>query len=637
MNLSSFNEAQRKAIELSISHDVIPEVLILAGAGSGKTRVLTYRIAYLIENGVNPKNILALTFTKKAANEMKERCFQITPNAKFVTLSTFHSLCADILRKLTTGKFDILDDSDQRALIKTIAKESVTQTIDAKAFMEWMSYQRAKCLDLTAASSRDSEEIKGYRLLYREFELRKKQMKALDFDDLLEKVVALLKSREDIKLYLQNMWRYILVDEYQDTNKRQAQLLDLLKGKNTQFLQVGDEDQLIYSWRGAEIEHILSAHHKAQQNHGVTCIPLLTNYRCDKNILTLANAVVSSNISRTGKELNPHLPAARPVKICSYSYDAEESDSIVSQIRRWFNEGVSWKNIAVLIRVNRLSRALERALIERRVPYKIHNGLALFDTKEIRSMMNLMAFCSKPDETFYLQQSLDVIKLGVGPATIKSMSKSLNENANWLDLLLIQSKKKQDKKITKFVICCQKAQKLISQGDLSGAAENLMLNSMLLDAFKEEEQESRGENLLLFISILQDYEREKIGTGNLPSLSDFQEKRLLDDTLIDKDEGDSVQIMSVHKSKGLEFECGVILGMQDGVFPMKETSPDRDNEEDVRLAYVAITRFKKELMITRSERRAGFNDLSPLSSITGPHESNLQKKGVLKIYESNQF
>lgn len=637
MNLSSFNDAQRKAIELPISSETTPEILILAGAGSGKTRVLTYRIAYLIEKGVNPKSILALTFTKKAANEMKERCFQITPSAKLVTLSTFHSLCADLLRKFSSVKFDILDDADQRSLIKTIAKESMTQMVDVKTFMEWMTYQRAKCLDISTAQARDSDEIRAFRSLYCEFDFRKKQMKALDFDDLLEKTVILLEKRKDIKNYLQNMWRYILVDEYQDTNKRQSQLLELLKGDMTQFLQVGDEDQLIYSWRGAEIEHILNAYHNSLHSKKITCIPLLTNYRCDKNILTLANTIVASNISRTGKELSPHLPAVRPVKIYSYSYDVEESDSIVSQMKRWFNEGVRWKDIAVLIRINRLSRALERALIESRVPYKLYNGLALFDTKEIRSMMNLMTLCTKPDETFYLQQTLEVIKLGIGPATIKNMAKYLNENTTWLDLLTLHSGKKQDKKIEKFVSACRSAQKMVSQGELSQAAEHLMLHSMLLDAFKEEEQESRGENLLLFISILQDYEREKTGSDSLPSLSDFQEKRLLDDTLLDKDEGDAVHIMSVHKSKGLEFECGVILGMQDGVFPMKEASPDRDNEEDVRLAYVAITRFKKELMITRAERRSGFNDISPLSSITGPHEANLEKKGVLKIYGTNQF
>lgn len=631
MDLSGFNEQQKKAILLPISPEAAPEILILAGAGSGKTRVLTHRVAYLISNGVPANRILAMTFTKKAAKEMLERTQQLVGFDKKVTMSTFHSLCADLLRRFSTEPFDIIDDHDQKAILKTHIKETpIFEDVALKEYLQWLSFVRSKCIDPIKPGKEDSDQIKLYRYLTQKYIDSKKRLGAYDFDDLLEKTVSLLSARPDITDLIHLQWPYILVDEYQDTNRRQAELLQLMRGPRTQFLQVGDEDQLIYSWRGAEIGHILSSYERSLIDKNVICISLLTNYRCSANILQLANSVVSVNHKRTGKTLSPHLPKGAPVDIEIYPNEYEEASAIARRISKWYSQGIPLNDMAVLVRVNMLSKPLERALIDKKLPYHLHNGTALFDRIEVRLMLNMLWFSSKPDETFYLQQILDVYKTGVGPGSLKKMVSELTESNDWLKILKPLATKKP--KIASLIASCEKAKALMEAGNLADAADHILHHSAMLDSFKEEEREARAENILLVSSVIRDYEDEAKANGETISLSGFQEQRLLNDTLTDKsDQKSVVHIMSIHKAKGLEFTCGAILGVQDGVFPMGFNDGQNDDEEDVRLAYVAFTRFKKELLVTRAARRARFNDISLASSLTGPHETELKKLGVIKV------
>lgn len=629
MDLSLFNDAQRQAILLPISVIETPEILVLAGAGSGKTRVLTYRIAYLIERGVDPSSILAMTFTKKAAVEMQERARALTPQAHAVYLSTFHSLCADLLRRFSTVKFDIFDDHDQKSLIKALIRDHEHKDeLDAKPFMEWVSYVRAKCMNPLESKPEDSDLIKMYRELFAQYTAAKARLGVYDFDDLLEKMVLLLQKRADIQHFVHQMWSYILVDEYQDTNLRQSQLLTLIKSPETQFLQVGDEDQLIYSWRGAEIDHILSAYERSLIDTRVTCIPLLTNYRCSSNILRLANQVISVNQMRTGKSLTAHNPAGVPVKIWSFYHENDEANALASQFKTWFSQGTPFSKMAVLIRMNFLSRGLERALIDKRIPYKLHSGTAIFDTKEVRLLLNLLWLIEKPYDVFYFQQVIDVIKVGIGPVALRSLAKEVSPGSDWLSVLERYAKKKPQKNLSSLLEAWKMAKDALVKQNLAEAAEILLETSDLLSSFKEEERERRAQNVMLVIDVMRDYESETKATGKAASLSDFQEQRLLNDALMDKDDKDRLNIMSVHKAKGLEFERGAVLGMQDGLFPI---DPDLEDEEDIRLAYVAITRFKMELILTRAQMRTGYNNVSPFSSITGPHEKSLIASGVLKM------
>lgn len=631
MDLSKFNPEQKKAILLPINPSITPEILVLAGAGSGKTRVLTHRVAHLISSGVPARQILAMTFTKKAAMEMQERTKQLVGVNHPVTMSTFHSLCADLLRRFSTESFDIIDDNDQKGLIKTLIKEQPElEDLPLKEFMQWMSVERSKCRDPLKKEKDDSEEILLYRHLCDLYIKAKKRLGAYDFDDLLEKSVQLLLEKPELRDLLHQQWRYILVDEYQDTNRRQAQLLQLLRGPLTQFLQVGDEDQLIYSWRGAEIGHILSAYERSLSEPQVTCIPLLTNYRCSANILALANEVVSVNHKRTGKTLVPDLPKGKPVDIAIYPSEREEADAIAQKIAQWYSRGVPLRDMAVLVRVNRLSRPLERALIDKRLPYHLHNGTALFDKLEVRLLMNLLWFISKPEESFYLQQVFDTLKLGIGPAALKKMRAAVVDGNTWLDVLNHTPSKNPNLPV--LVESCLHARELLKKGQLGDAAAYLLQASPLLSAFKEEEREVRCDNVTLVIGVIRDYESEAAASGTPVSLSDFQEQRLLNDNLTDNDGNkDVLHIMSVHKAKGLEFTCGAVLGMQDGVFPMVAKDDTTDSEEDTRLAYVAITRFKQELLITRAARRVGFNNISLASTLTGPHEMSLKKSGVITV------
>jgi DNA helicase-2/ATP-dependent DNA helicase PcrA len=634
MNLNAFNAAQKEAITLSIDPNQVLDILIVAGAGSGKTRVLINRIAYLREQGVMARQILGLTFTKKAANEMQGRLAGLLSDRTPVKLSTFHSLAADLLRSFRESTFDIIDDADQTRLLKVvIADLDLKDSVKMKDFKSWFGFQRNRCFDPCVPGVNDQPYIGEYREIARAYKKAKLQIGSgvLDFDDLLEELVLLLEKRPRVRQQLQDRWKYILVDEYQDTNRLQFNILKLLRGPTTQLLQVGDEDQLIYSWRGAEIDHIMRSYYASLESSEVRCVMLGTNYRCSANILSVANKIVEVNTMRTGKVLDAHNEKGEPVSVLELGSCYEESETIAHHLEKWHADGVNYSDMAVLMRTNRMARSLERALVQEGVPYHMHNGVALFDSREVRLLMSLLRFTDEPNETFFLSQVLDTIKMGIGPAAIKAMEEDrIEKNVDWITYLSEHPKMASKQRVKEFLMFYPDAKELLMEGDVSGAARSWLHNWDLMQFYKEDEREKKTETLTVFFQVIDDYMHQAKLRNLTPSMIDFQEQRLLNDALTDKDEGGAVHIMTVHKSKGLEFKRGVIMGLQDGIFPMNPDRSDEDSEEDARLAYVAITRFMEKLLITKAARRVGFNDISEYSSLLDPHQGYLQKTGAIE-------
>jgi DNA helicase-2/ATP-dependent DNA helicase PcrA len=631
MDLSKFNNEQREAITLPIDSKIMPDILVLAGAGSGKTRVIINRIAYLRENGVHPKCILGLTFTKKAANEMQSRLMALLTDRAPVKLSTFHALAADLLRTFKNKNFDIIDDSDQTRMMRSLIDElKMKDTVKLKDFKNWFSYQRNKCADPYSPNPKDDPRITGYRELANAYRKAKSHIGSgvYDFDDLLEELVVLLRKEPDVKKQLHSRWRYILVDEYQDTNRLQFNILKELRGEKTQLMQVGDEDQLIYSWRGAEIEHILKSYSESLASSSVHCVTLDTNYRCSGNILSTANLVVSANNNRAGKKLVPNKDKGTRVVISEYDSCYGEAEDIASTIAGWESEGVAYNEVAVLLRTNRMSRSIERSFIERGIPYHLHNGVALFDSREVQLMLALLRFTDEPGETFFFQKLLDFIKIGVGPSKLKALDeKRQAEGLDWVEFLKKDAKLSNNQRVKELLMFFPDAREHCVAGQLDDCAKSWLYNWDLMQFFKEEERDKRSETLLVFFDVLSDYVHHAENVREVrPTMLDFQEQRLLNDALVDGEEKDAVHVMSIHKSKGLEFQRGFVVGMQDGVFPL---SPEDYDEEDVRLAYVAITRFMDELHITRARRRVSF-DVSMYSSLLDPFSKELKKGEIAK-------
>lgn len=638
MDLSQFNNAQREAVTLPINPSELSNILLIAGAGSGKTRVLVNRVAYLMENKVPPSAILSLTFTKKAAGEMRERLIGMgIPGAAQVMMSTFHSLAAEILRESLPYKFEIIDESDKKKILKQILKDVIAEfkgeeSIKVREFDEWFSYQRNKCINPFSAQSGDNDFILLCREVARRYTAYKKKIGTgvFDFDDLLEQTLILLSKDERLRVRKQRQWPFILVDEYQDTNRLQFKILSLLKGKRTQLLQVGDEDQLIYSWRGAEIEHIMASYEQSVKNESVRCILLDTNYRCSSNILALANKVVSANRQRTGKVLNPHKGAGIPVKVIEYTSCSEESRGVAEQISNWLRDGVEAEDIAVLMRTNMMARSLERALIERNIDYTLYNATALFDSREVRLMMALMKLTESPTETFYLQQVLETIKMRIGESSLKGLDRKREAaGLDWFEFFRRDEKLMERDRVREFVQFYDMAKPLMEAGSLVDVARSWLDNWDLMQFYKKDERDAKTERILSFFGVLDDYEHGAELRNVIPSFSDFQSERLLNDAMSEK-KNKGVQIMSIHKSKGLEFKKGIVLGVQDGVFP-RNVDDLLDNEEEIRAAYVAITRFMEELILTKAYMRVGFNNITTYSTVIDPFLDELEDEGSVEV------
>lgn len=622
-------------------------LLVLAGAGSGKTRVLTYRIAHLLEGGVAPWEILAITFTNKAAAEMRERLGALVgPAARGMWVSTFHSMCVRILRSdcellgFAPG-FTIYDDDDSKRLVKEIYAEL---DIDPKRFPINTIRNRISTAknELQVPGNFEAQAIdpvgKVAARIYTRLQERLKAANAFDFDDLLLYAYLLLKDHPSVLEAYQKRFRYLMVDEYQDTNHAQYSITTLLAENHKNIMVVGDDDQSIYSWRGADIRNILEFESDYPQ---ATVVKLEENYRSCGNILSAANAVISNNQHRKSKKLFTSQEDGAKISVYLASDERDEGRWIAGEIEKQRQEGVSYNQIALFYRTNAQSRMLEDMLLRAGVPYKIVGGTRFFDRAEIRDVMAYLTLVVNPSDDIAAKRVINVPRRGIGKTTIELIEQTaLNARIPFMEAAefaiaddgIRQSTRKA---LAEFVQTIKDASSY--GGELRRIVEAIIDSSGLIRALEQEEtDEARGriENIQEFLGVVDEFvethDDEEAdyaaptaegaeGEGQPPvrvlsgnSLADLIEwVRLRTDLDTMTEDGHAVTLMTVHSSKGLEFDCVFVAGMEETLFPHMNSVGDAQGiEEERRLAYVAITRARKRLYLTCAYSRQIFGQTS---------------------------
>ena len=615
----TLNDMQQKAVY----HTEGP-LLILAGAGSGKTRVLTHRIAYLIgEKGVNPWNILAITFTNKAAQEMRERVDQIVGNdGGSVWVSTFHSTCVRILRRYIDrlgydNNFTIYDTDDQKTLMKDVCRrlDVDTKQYKERALLAAISHAKDELLtpdDMERNAGGDFRE-KRIAEIYREYQASLRRNNALDFDDLIVKTVELFRKCGEVLEYWQDRFRYIMVDEYQDTNTAQFKFVSLLASRYENLCVVGDDDQSIYKFRGANIGNILGFERVFP---GAKVIRLEQNYRSTQNILNAANEVIANNAERKPKRLWTENPEGDKIHFRQFMNGFEEAEYVVGDIAKGRREGrFQYRDCAVLYRTNAQSRLFEEKCLLANIPYKIVGGVNFYARKEIKDLLSYMKTVDNAADDLAVKRILNVPKRGIGATTITrvqdyadSMQMSFYEalqNAGE-----IPSIGRAASKIEGFVSFIQSLKSKAQAYTVEEILEEIIDLTGYVDELKAEDTEesrARIENIDELISKTVSYQDLRSAEGAEASLSGFLEEIALIADIDTVDPGqDYVLLMTLHSAKGLEFPNVYLAGMEDGIFPgsMSVFSADpSDMEEERRLCYVGITRAMKELTLTSARQR----------------------------------
>ena len=614
--LDALNEPQRQAVMATDG-----PLLILAGAGSGKTRVLTHRTAYLIEEcGVNPYNIMAITFTNKAAGEMRERIDQMVGyGSESIWVCTFHSTCVRILRRyidrLGFGtNFTIYDSDDQKTLMKDICKrlEIDTKMYKEKMFLSAISSAKDELIDPIEFETRAAGDYvkRKQAQVYREYQQALKQNNALDFDDLIMKTVELFKLDKEVLASYQDRFRYIMVDEYQDTNTAQFELIRLLALKYQNLCVVGDDDQSIYKFRGANIYNILNFEHHFPN---ATVIKLEQNYRSTQNILDAANAVIANNQGRKEKRLWTDNGAGDKITFEQLDTAAEEADFVARDIARRVRKGeYQYKDCAILYRTNAQSRLFEERFITANIPYKIFGGVNFYARKEVKDLLAYLKTIDNGQDDLAVRRIINIPKRGIGAASINKVALYAQEQEiSFYDALCVAEQVpglgKAAAKIRPFVLFIQSMKakaKLLSVADLLQEVIETTGYVRELEAEGTDEAEARIENIDELISKAVDYAEGE----EAPTLNGFLENVALVADIDSFDENsDYVVLMTLHSAKGLEFPNVYLAGLEDGLFPsyMSITSDNSqaEIEEERRLAYVGITRAKKNLTITSARVR----------------------------------
>ena len=614
--LDALNEPQRQAVMATNG-----PLLILAGAGSGKTRVLTHRTAYLIEEcGVNPYNIMAITFTNKAAGEMRERIDQMVGyGSESIWVCTFHSTCVRILRRyidrLGFGtNFTIYDSDDQKTLMKDICKrlEIDTKMYKEKMFLSAISSAKDELIDPIEFETRAAGDYvkRKQAQVYREYQQALKQNNALDFDDLIMKTVELFKLDKEVLASYQDRFRYIMVDEYQDTNTAQFELIRLLALKYQNLCVVGDDDQSIYKFRGANIYNILNFEHHFPD---ATVIKLEQNYRSTQNILDAANAVIANNQGRKEKRLWTDNGAGDKITFEQLDTAAEEADFVARDIARRVRKGeYQYKDCAILYRTNAQSRLFEERFITANIPYKIFGGVNFYARKEVKDLLAYLKTIDNGQDDLAVRRIINIPKRGIGAASINKVALYAQEQEiSFYDALCVAEQVpglgKAAAKIRPFVLFIQSMKakaKLLSVADLLQEVIETTGYVRELEAEGTDEAEARIENIDELISKAVDYAEVE----EAPTLNGFLENVALVADIDSFDENsDYVVLMTLHSAKGLEFPNVYLAGLEDGLFPsyMSITSDNSqaEIEEERRLAYVGITRAKKNLTITSARVR----------------------------------
>lgn len=595
-------------------------LLLLAGAGSGKTRVLVHRIAYLIEEEqVNPWNIMAITFTNKAAGEMRERVDDMIGfGAENIWVSTFHSTCVRILRRHIDllgyeNSFTIYDTDDQKTLIKEVCKYL---QIDTKMFPERSLMSAiSKAKDEFLSPSEYEAEHRGdfhktkVASVYKEYQKRLKANNALDFDDLLFKTVELFQFHPEILEKYQERFRYIMVDEYQDTNHVQFLFVSMLAGKYRNLCVVGDDDQSIYKFRGANIYNILNFEKKYED---ATVIKLEQNYRSTQNILNAANGVIRHNIGRKDKTLWTDNEAGELVSFCQYDSEYEEAEQIVNKIEQLTKDGTArLQDIAILNRTNAQSRVFEEKFLLKNIPYKIVGGVNFYQRKEIKDLISYLKVVNNGQDDLAVRRIINVPKRGIGLTTVDRIQEyAIGRGISFLDSAYevenIAGMSRAIGKIREFTNLIDDFREQANRMSVSELFSYIIEQTGYVDelaAEKTEEAEGRIENIDELLNKIVSYEE----SAEEPTLNELLEEiALVADIDNLENDTEAVVIMTLHSAKGLEFPYVFMGGMEDGMFPsyMTIVADDQDElEEERRLCYVGITRAKKQLFLSAARKR----------------------------------
>ncbi|MEH7015382.1 MULTISPECIES: DNA helicase PcrA [Bacillus] len=622
--LTGLNPQQQKAVQATAG-----PLLLMAGAGSGKTRVLTHRIAYLLgEKGVAPWNVLAITFTNKAAREMRERIDKLVgPEAEDIWISTFHSMCVRILRRDIdrigiNRNFTILDASDQLTVVKKIMKErnidpkkfeprSVLATI-SNAKNELLSPEKyAKKISIADPYEKMTSDV------YTEYQKRLLKNNALDFDDLIMTTIQLFERIPEVLEFYQRKFQYIHVDEYQDTNRAQYILVNKLAVRFKNLCVVGDSDQSIYRWRGADISNILSFE-KDYENAQV--ILLEQNYRSTQSILNAANAVIENNMNRKPKKLWTDNQVGSKISYYRAATEKDEAYFVAKKIRDEVQIGNrKYTDFAVLYRTNAQSRMVEEIFLKSNIPYKIVGGIKFYDRKEIKDILAYLRLIANPDDEISFARIINVPKRGVGATSIDKIINYGVQNGLSLTAVLDEIEHVGlSAKITKTVAEFAKQlhnwvnmQEYLSVTEL---VEEVLEKTGYRDALKNErtlESEGRLENLEEFLSVTQTFESQSEDKSLVAFLTDLALVADIDRVDEDPTAGEEVILMTMHSAKGLEFPVVFILGLEEGIFPHTRSLMEEDEmQEERRLAYVGITRAEEELYVTNAQMRTIFGRTS---------------------------
>ncbi|MGN0748610.1 MAG: ATP-dependent helicase [Christensenellales bacterium] len=608
--LQNLNDEQQKALLQTEG-----AVLVVAGAGSGKTRLLTHRIAYLIkEKHVSPHNILAITFTNKASKEMKERCDQIVGQEGNVWISTFHSMCARILRKEIealgdyTNNFTIYSDQDSDKVFKNIFSNlKIDKDETKKSIMFHISNLKNNNLSI-----QEYEKLYSYlsnfdyiKKTYLMYENELKKANALDFNDLLNKTYELFVKCPNVLEKYQERFKYILVDEFQDTNKIQYDLVKLLAGKYKNIFVVGDEDQCIYTWRGANYNNIFDFQNDFEN---VKVFKLEQNYRSTKNILNLANELIKKNKSRIDKNLWTDKSEGKKPEVRLVYDEREEAEIVAREIVDLVqNEGYSYSDFAVLVRLNALTLPFEEKFLTYNISHRIYGGFKFYERAEIKNLISYLRLFLNPRDDISFLRIINFPKRGIGDSAIKTLTTIASENELSLMNLVLQSEKFELGALTKKLENFKKIYiSLLSSYEdltLSNFVEKVIKDFDIKSAYASgsEEDLERQLNINTFISAVQEFEKNNPGG----TLLDFLESvTLVSDIDTMDSENNAVTIATIHSVKGLEFRYVFIVGLEEKIFPISRAyGKDEDMEEERRLMYVAITRAKENLMLTRCRTR----------------------------------
>ena len=598
MDISFLNQNQQQAVV----HEKGP-MLVLAGAGSGKTSVLTNRIAYLIEQEISPANILAITFTNKAAREMKERVTKlIGPDARYIQISTFHSFGLKILKEnyefLGYEKnFIILDSDDTLTVVKKLMKDLNMNPKYYNARELRSKISSAKNELITPEKFKKQEFDEKVVTLYKKYCEKLKAGNSVDFDDLLILPIKLFEISPSILNSYQERYQYILIDEYQDTNEAQYVFSKMLSKKYRNIFAVGDNDQAIYAFRGANYKNILNFE---KDYPDCKIILLEENYRSTKTILNAANSVIKHNKLRKDKNLWSNNEEGDKIKYIKTDDEKAEGDYVVKEIKKLKETGTSYDDIAILYRTNAQSRAMEEALLKANIPYRIIGSFYFYNRKEIKDLLCYLRLINNPKDDVSLSRVINVPKRGIGNVTIANITARAEENNTSMFEAITSGKELAFKQLI------EELTKMSENKTLTEIVELVLEKSGLKQELVEEktlESEIRLENLEEFKSITKNYENEY---GEV-SLDDFLNEISLVSDVTEHDEGNNkVSLMTVHSVKGLEYDDVFIIGMEEGIFPHYNSIMEGTNdaiEEERRLCYVAITRAKKKLWIINTKKR----------------------------------